>query len=224
MALRRRQIDEKAIDDEQRRIEEKRLSAMIDLCEIGAVPPPARCSLISASMPAPAAARCDLCRGRGGALRRHDGCAKTAIGGGAHGPALRRRASRRYPRRRGDRGDHAPAMRAEDLRRRPGQAREQLDRDRPATLRRRCAGGGQRRAWRLLPDAGTARTSCSAADRDRAAGRRACPTGRRTPRSRERAGRRRARGTRALFEHLRRPVRASRAEGSPPTSSSPTAR
>jgi len=33
MALRRRQIDEKAIDDERRRIEHKRLNAMIDLCE-----------------------------------------------------------------------------------------------------------------------------------------------------------------------------------------------
>ena len=31
--LRRRQIDEKAIDDERRRIEHKRLNAMIDLCE-----------------------------------------------------------------------------------------------------------------------------------------------------------------------------------------------
>ena len=33
MALRRRQIDEKAIDDERRRIEHRRLNAMIDLCE-----------------------------------------------------------------------------------------------------------------------------------------------------------------------------------------------
>ncbi len=33
MALRRRQIDEKPIDDERRRIEHKRLNAMIDLCE-----------------------------------------------------------------------------------------------------------------------------------------------------------------------------------------------
>ncbi|AMJ62370.1 DNA helicase RecQ [Bosea sp. PAMC 26642] len=33
MALRRRQIDEKAIDDERRKIEHKRLNAMIDLCE-----------------------------------------------------------------------------------------------------------------------------------------------------------------------------------------------
>ena len=39
MALRRRQIDEKAIDDERRRIEHKRLNAMIDLCESRAVPP-----------------------------------------------------------------------------------------------------------------------------------------------------------------------------------------
>lgn len=33
MALRRRQIDEKPIDEERRRIEHKRLNAMIDLCE-----------------------------------------------------------------------------------------------------------------------------------------------------------------------------------------------
>lgn len=33
MALRRRQIDEKPIDDERRRIEHRRLNAMIDLCE-----------------------------------------------------------------------------------------------------------------------------------------------------------------------------------------------
>ena len=33
MALRRRQIDEKPVDDERKRIEHKRLNAMIDLCE-----------------------------------------------------------------------------------------------------------------------------------------------------------------------------------------------
>jgi ATP-dependent DNA helicase RecQ len=33
MVLRRRQIDEKAVEDERRRIEHKRLNAMIDLCE-----------------------------------------------------------------------------------------------------------------------------------------------------------------------------------------------
>lgn len=67
MALRRRQIDEKAIDDERRRIEHKRLNAMIDLCEsalcrrssllayFGEQTPPCRHGQ--------AQFRCDLCGG-----------------------------------------------------------------------------------------------------------------------------------------------------------------
>lgn len=67
MALRRRQIDEKAIDDERRRIEHRRLSAMTDLCEsalcrrssllayFGEETPPCRHR--------EAQFRCDLCAG-----------------------------------------------------------------------------------------------------------------------------------------------------------------
>lgn len=70
MALRRRQIDEKAIDDERRRIEHKRLNAMIDLCEsalcrrsallsyFGEETPPCRHGQINAGN---APFRCDLC-------------------------------------------------------------------------------------------------------------------------------------------------------------------
>lgn len=72
MALRRRQIDEKAIDDERRRVEHKRLNAMIDLCEsalcrrsallayFGEATPPCRHGQASTGN---AQFRCDLCGG-----------------------------------------------------------------------------------------------------------------------------------------------------------------
>lgn len=70
MVLRRRQIDEKAIDDERRRIEHKRLNAMIDLCEsalcrrsallayFGEQTPPCRHNQAQSGN---TAFRCDLC-------------------------------------------------------------------------------------------------------------------------------------------------------------------
>ncbi|GEP10529.1 DNA helicase RecQ [Methylobacterium gnaphalii] len=61
MALRRRQIDEKEVPDERRRVERRKLEAMISLCEGAAC---RRQSLLSyfgeASEPC---GRCDLCRG-----------------------------------------------------------------------------------------------------------------------------------------------------------------
>lgn len=65
MALRRRQIDEKPIDDERRRIEHKRLNAMIDLCESALCRRSALLSYFGEETPscrhAKAAIRCDLC-------------------------------------------------------------------------------------------------------------------------------------------------------------------
>jgi len=67
MALRRRQIDEKAIDEERRRIEHRRLNAMIDLCESALC---RRCALLAyfgeetpSCRESAAAFRCDLCSG-----------------------------------------------------------------------------------------------------------------------------------------------------------------
>jgi ATP-dependent DNA helicase RecQ len=67
MALRRRQIDEKAIDDERRCIEHRRLNAMIDLCESALC---RRCALLSyfgeetpSCRERAAEFRCDLCSG-----------------------------------------------------------------------------------------------------------------------------------------------------------------
>ncbi len=68
MALRRRQIDEKPIDDERRRIEHKRLNAMIDLCESALCRRSALLSYFGEDTPscrhAKAAIRCDLCAAR----------------------------------------------------------------------------------------------------------------------------------------------------------------
>jgi len=65
MALRRRQIDEKAIDDERRRIEYKRLNAMIDLCESALCRRSALLSYFGEETPScrhgNAPIRCDLC-------------------------------------------------------------------------------------------------------------------------------------------------------------------
>jgi ATP-dependent DNA helicase RecQ len=67
MALRRRQIDEKAIDDERRRIEHKRLNAMIDLCESALCRRSALLAYFGEETPAcrhgSAPFRCDLCGG-----------------------------------------------------------------------------------------------------------------------------------------------------------------
>jgi ATP-dependent DNA helicase RecQ len=67
MALRRRQIDDKAIDDERRRIEHRRLNAMIDLCESALC---RRCALLAyfgeetpSCRERAAMFRCDLCSG-----------------------------------------------------------------------------------------------------------------------------------------------------------------
>ncbi len=60
MALRRRQIAEKAITDEQRRVEEKRLGAMIDLCE-GAICRRQTLLAYFGEQSAPCG-HCDLCR------------------------------------------------------------------------------------------------------------------------------------------------------------------
>jgi ATP-dependent DNA helicase RecQ len=60
MALRRRQIAEKAITPEQRRIEEKRLAAMIDLCEGALCRRQALLAYFGEA--APACGHCDLCR------------------------------------------------------------------------------------------------------------------------------------------------------------------
>ncbi|HVY21422.1 MAG TPA: RecQ family ATP-dependent DNA helicase, partial [Bauldia sp.] len=61
MALRRRQIGEKEITPEQRRIELKRLSAMIDLCESALCRRQALLSYFGET--AERCGRCDLCRG-----------------------------------------------------------------------------------------------------------------------------------------------------------------
>lgn len=65
MALRRRQIDEKPIDEERRRIEHKRLNAMIDLCESALCRRSALLSYFGEDTPscrhAKAPIRCDLC-------------------------------------------------------------------------------------------------------------------------------------------------------------------
>ncbi|CAN7668664.1 DNA helicase RecQ [Bosea sp. LjRoot237] len=70
MALRRRQIDEKQIDEERRRIEHKRLNAMIDLCESALCRRSALLSYFGESVPpcrhgqensGDAPFRCDLC-------------------------------------------------------------------------------------------------------------------------------------------------------------------
>ncbi|AZO79679.1 MULTISPECIES: DNA helicase RecQ [unclassified Bosea (in: a-proteobacteria)] len=65
MALRRRQIDEKQIDDERRRIEHKRLNAMIDLCESALCRRSALLSYFGEAVPpcrhGNAPFRCDLC-------------------------------------------------------------------------------------------------------------------------------------------------------------------
>ncbi|MFC0217984.1 ATP-dependent DNA helicase RecQ [Pseudochelatococcus lubricantis] len=61
MALRRRQIDEKDIDDERRRIEHRRLNAMIELCETATCRRQALLAYFGeASEPC---GGCDLCRG-----------------------------------------------------------------------------------------------------------------------------------------------------------------
>ncbi|MEN5084176.1 DNA helicase RecQ [Bosea sp. TWI1241] len=65
MALRRRQIDEKAIDDERRRIEHRRLNAMIDLCESALCRRSALLAYFGEDVPpcrhGQAPFRCDLC-------------------------------------------------------------------------------------------------------------------------------------------------------------------
>jgi ATP-dependent DNA helicase RecQ len=65
MALRRRQIDEKAIDDGRRRIEHRRLNAMIELCESALCRRSALLSYFGEETPAcrhgDAPIRCDLC-------------------------------------------------------------------------------------------------------------------------------------------------------------------
>lgn len=65
MALRRRQIDEKAIDDERRAIEHKRLNAMIDLCENALCRRSALLAYfgeqVATCRHGQAALRCDLC-------------------------------------------------------------------------------------------------------------------------------------------------------------------
>ena len=62
MSFRRRQIDQKNISDERRRIEHRRLSALIDLCES----PRCRRQTLLAYFDeeAPACGRCDFCAGR----------------------------------------------------------------------------------------------------------------------------------------------------------------
>ena len=65
MALRRRQIDEKPIDEERRRIEHKRLNAMIDLCESALCRRSALLSYFGEDTPScrhgHSPIRCDLC-------------------------------------------------------------------------------------------------------------------------------------------------------------------
>jgi ATP-dependent DNA helicase RecQ len=67
MALRRRQIDEKAVEDERRRIEHKRLNAMIDLCESALCRRSALLAYFGEETPTcrhgNAPIRCDLCSG-----------------------------------------------------------------------------------------------------------------------------------------------------------------
>jgi len=60
MALRRRQIAEKAISDEQRRVEARRLAAMVDLCEIATCRRQALLGYFGEA--APVCGGCDLCR------------------------------------------------------------------------------------------------------------------------------------------------------------------
>jgi ATP-dependent DNA helicase RecQ len=66
IALRRRQIDEKALSDEQRAIEHRRLSAMTDLCELATCRRQALLAYFGEE--SPPCGTCDLCRG-GAALR-----------------------------------------------------------------------------------------------------------------------------------------------------------
>jgi ATP-dependent DNA helicase RecQ len=59
MALRRRQIDEKSLSEDQRRIEHKRLSAMIELCELSTCRRQALLAYFGEA--APPCGTCDLC-------------------------------------------------------------------------------------------------------------------------------------------------------------------
>ncbi len=144
MALRRRQIDEKDVPDERRRIEQRKLEAMIGLCE---APSCRRQALLAyfgeASGPLRPLRRV---RRHGRHLRRHDRRPEGALGRDAHGPALRRRLYRgraRRPRQRRHPPQRPPQP--EDLRgrRRPAAAGVALAH--PPALRRRRPRGDRRR-------------------------------------------------------------------------------
>ncbi|MGO4405709.1 DNA helicase RecQ [Bosea sp. RAF48] len=73
MSLRRRQIDEKPVDDERKRIEHKRLNAMIDLCENALCRRSALLAYFGEETPpcrhGSAPFRCDLCSAEAPALQ-----------------------------------------------------------------------------------------------------------------------------------------------------------
>ena len=94
MAFRRRQIDQKELPEERRRVEHARFSALATLCES----PRCRRQTLLAYFDeeSPPCGRCDVCLGK---VAVRDGTVeaqKVFVGGGAHRPALRRRLSRRY--------------------------------------------------------------------------------------------------------------------------------
>ena len=138
MALRRRQIAEKDISPEQRRIELKRLTRDDRPLRVGALPAPGAARLFRRGQRALRPLR-PLPRRRR-PLRRHHRCAEGAVGGGAHRRALRRRASRRCAHRRGHRRHPPPRpRRPQDVRRRQGARQARLAGDRAPALRRRRA-------------------------------------------------------------------------------------
>ena len=103
IALRRRQIEESASSDEQKRVDRMRLNALVSLCEIAAVPAPDAAALFRRGHRSLRQLRRMRRRSRGD--RRHHCGAEGDVGDSAHRRAVRQRAPHRPSARRGDRGD-----------------------------------------------------------------------------------------------------------------------
>jgi Superfamily II DNA helicase len=105
VVLRRRFMDENDSPPEVKRVERSKLEALLGLCETVGCRRQA-CSPISARA-GRALRQLRRLPGAGRILGRHGRRPEGAVGGPAHRRAFRRRASRRYPARHGDREDRA---------------------------------------------------------------------------------------------------------------------
>ena len=163
--IRRLMIDESERPDEAKRVEHRRLEALLTLCETAGCRRQALLGYFGEACEP--CGNCDRCLAPGRDDRRHGDRAKGAVGGAADRAALRRRTSDRRAVRRGDgQGAPAPPRPVADLRRRRGHRQAAL-----ALLSAPARGGGRAEdRYRRLRRSATGRPGPGGAERRRERG------------------------------------------------------